>query len=84
MATGTTSEILLKLTRIETLLAGQQPQPLTLPQAAIYLNVSKQTLYRWTSQSEIVHYKPSGKNIYFLKGDLDNWLTRRRVAEVER
>ena len=78
------NEILEKLTRIETLLTAQQPQPLTLTEAAAYLHVSKQTLYRLTSHSEIVHFKPNGKKLYFQKADLDAWLTRNRVREAER
>ncbi|MCX6141993.1 MAG: helix-turn-helix domain-containing protein [Ignavibacteriales bacterium] len=77
-------EVLTKLTKIEELLGAQQPAPFTLAEAAVYLHCSRQTLYRLTSQSEIVHYKPNGKRLYFLKGDLDAWLTRNRVREVER
>ena len=77
-------EILEKLNRIETLLAGQQPAPMTLAEAAAYLHVSKQTLYRMTSQSQIPHYKPNGKKLYFTKHDLDQWILRNRVREVKR
>ena len=78
------TEILEKLKAIEILLTAQQPAPLTLAEASLYLHVSKQTLYRMTSQSEIGHFKPNGKKIYFLKSDLDQYLTRNRVREVER
>lgn len=85
MATGQ-SEILEKLVRIETLLGAQQPAPMTLAEAALYLHVSKQTLYRFTSQSQIPHFKPNGKRVFFLKADLDAWLTRNRgpPREVQR
>ena len=78
------NEILERLGRIESLLAGQQPAPMTLAEAATYLHVSKQTLYRMTSQSQIPHYKPNGKRLYFTKLDLDQWLLRNRVREIER
>ena len=74
------TEILEKLSKIESLLEGQQPQPLTLAEAAAYMHMSKQTLYGLTSRSEIQHFKPSGKKIYFLRADLDAWLTRNRVT----
>ena len=76
---GTQTEILDRLGRIENLLQAQQPQPLTLEDAAAYLHVSKQTLYRLTSASQIPHFKPNGKRVYFLRADLDAWLTRNRV-----
>ena len=84
IAMGQTTEILERLTKIETLLGAQQPAPMTLVEAAAYLHISKQTLYRMTSQSQIPHFKPNGKRVYFLKSDLDAWLTRNRVREVER
>ena len=76
---GKQGEILERLTRIENLLQQAQPQPMTLAEAAAYLHLSKQSVYRLTSRSEIAHYKPSGKKIYFLRSDLDQWLTQRRV-----
>lgn len=77
-------EVVDRLGRIEELLQTQQPAPMTVPEAAAYLHISRQTLYRLTSKSEVVHYKPNGKRLYFLKADLDAWLTRNRVREVDR
>ncbi len=80
-------EVLTRLDRIESLMQSQQPQPLTLAEAALYLHISKPTLYKMTSNSLIAHSKPNGKKCYFLKADLDAYLTRNRVAtreEVER
>ncbi len=80
-------EVLDKLNKIEAMLESQRPQPLTLAEAAIYLHISKPTLYKMTSQSLIAHSKPNGKKCYFLKADLDAYLTRNRVStreEVER
>lgn len=47
--------------------------PLTISQAADYLNLSITTLYRYTSQRRIPHHKP-GKNLYFYKAEMDQWL----------
>jgi excisionase family DNA binding protein len=84
MATGQTTQILERLTKIESLLGAQQPAPMTLAEAATYLHCSRQTLYKLTSRSQIPHFKPNGKRVYFLKADLDARLTRNRVREVER
>ena len=71
--------ILEKLTNIENILKGQAAKPLTLEEAAAYLDVSKSTLYKWTSSNKILHYKPNGKRIFFCKSELDAWLLRNPV-----
>ena len=78
--------ILEKLTNIENLLRGQTEKPLTLEEAARYLDLSTSTLYKMTSSNKICFYKPNGKRIYFAKSELDTWLLRNPVkteAEVE-
>jgi excisionase family DNA binding protein len=72
-----------QLDRIESLLAANQPRPLTLPEAAAYLNLGKSRLYKLTSTNVIPHYKPGGKKIFFLKSDLDAYLLRNRVASAD-
>lgn len=65
---------------------ASQEGPLTIVQAAAYLNISLSTLYRYTSQRLIPHHKP-GKVIYFYREELDDWLldhrklTRKQVEE---
>ena len=60
--------------------------PLSIEQAAAYLNISLSTLYRYTSQRLIPHHKP-GKVIYFYREELDAWLqgsrklTRKQIEE---
>jgi len=73
-----TTEILEKLDRIETLLTGQQPPPLSFEQAAQYLHIAKSSLYRLTSKSLIGHFK-TGKKLYFLREDLHRYLLAHRV-----
>ena len=78
--------ILEKLTNIENLLKGQTEKPLTLEEAARYLDLSTSTLYKMTSSNTICHYKPNGKRIYFSKPELDTWLLRNPVkttADIE-
>lgn len=55
------------------------PEILNLDQATEYLSLSKSTLYKFTSQREIPHFK-KGKKIYFRKKELDDWLTQLRIA----
>ena len=55
-------EILNKLTTIENLLKGQTEKPLTLNEAAQYLDISKSYLYKLTCSNKIPHYKPNGRH----------------------
>ena len=75
-----TQQLAADLKEIKESLREQEPRPLTLPEAAQYLSISRSRLYFLTSQSLISHFKPSGKKIYFLKRDLDAFLLRNRVA----
>ncbi len=69
--------ILNKLTVIESLLEeANQTKPLTLLEAAKFLNLSQSHLYKLTSERKIPHFKPSGNNIYFYKSELLQWLKR--------
>lgn len=59
--------------------------PLTIKEAAEYLNISTSTLYRYTCQRLIPHDKP-GKYVYFHKKELDSWLkthTKHTKQEIE-
>lgn len=75
-------QILSKLEAIETLLAAQRPKPMTVEEAAAYLNLSRSYLYKLTSLGLVPFYKPQGKLLYFEKRDLDSWLLRNRVRSA--
>ena len=45
--------------------------PLTVSDAAIYLGVSPQTVYLWVERKQIPHLRVMGRNIRFLKSDLE-------------
>src|SRR5688572_5903259 len=81
--------ILLDLKResLTSVLIPQNEQPLTLPEAATFLSISKQTLYRRTMLKEIPCLKrPGEKRIYFLKEDLLEYLKAGRMktkSEIE-
>ena len=45
--------------------------PLTVRAAAIYLGVSPQTVYLWVERKQIPHLRVMGRNIRFLRSDLE-------------
>ena len=45
--------------------------PLTVRDAAAYLGVSVQTVYLWVERKQIPHLRVMGRNIRFLKSDLE-------------
>ncbi len=48
-----------------------EERPLTVRQAAHYLGVSAQTVYLWVERKQIPHLRVMGRNIRFLKSDLE-------------
>ena len=60
-------------------------KPLTIDEAAAYLQLPKQTLYHLTSVREIPH-KKLGKRLVFLAAELDLWVESKRKktrSEIE-
>jgi excisionase family DNA binding protein len=47
--------------------------PLTVHDAAVYLGVSVQTVYLWVERKQIPHLRVMGRNIRFLKSDLESF-----------
>jgi len=45
--------------------------PLTVQQAAVFLGVSPQTVYLWVERKQIPHLRVMGRNIRFLKSELE-------------
>jgi excisionase family DNA binding protein len=45
--------------------------PMTVREAAKYLGVSPQTVYLWVERRQIPHLRVMGRNIRFLKSDLE-------------
>lgn len=45
--------------------------PLTVREASAYLGVSMQTVYLWVERKQIPHLRVMGRNIRFLKSDLE-------------
>jgi excisionase family DNA binding protein len=47
--------------------------PWTVPEAANFLGVSTQTVYLWVERKQIPHLRVMGRNIRFLKSDLETF-----------
>jgi len=45
--------------------------PIRVREAAIFLGVSPQTVYLWVERKQIPHLRVMGRNIRFLKSDLE-------------
>ena len=45
--------------------------PITVKEAAKFLGVSPQTVYLWVERKQIPHLRVMGRNIRFLKSDLE-------------
>ena len=56
--------------------------PLTVRDAAHFLGVSTQTVYLWVERKQIPHLRVMGRNIRFLKSDLEPFRARFK-QEVE-
>lgn len=78
-----TIEIQEQLNRIErnSLLAAKNV--FSLEEASLFLNMSKSFLYKMTYRHEIPFYRPNGKQIYFDRKELEDWMRRNRVATAE-
>lgn len=60
-----------------------QKEVLTLDEAAQYTGMKKSYLYKLTASRAIPHYKPNGKNCFFRRTELENWLTSNPIATEE-
>ena len=49
--------------------------PMTVRDAARFLGVSPQTVYLWVERKQIPHLRVMGRNIRFLKSDLEPFRT---------
>ena len=52
-------------------LSRQAEMPLRVREAAVFLGVSPQTVYLWVERKQIPHLRVMGRNIRFLKSELE-------------
>jgi excisionase family DNA binding protein len=71
-----------RLSNIEALLLSQKTV-LNFVEVAAYTGLSKSYLYKLTSTGGIPCYKPQGKQIYFSKHEIDQWLLQNRKATTD-
>lgn len=69
-----------KLERISLLGAKEV---LNFDDVVLLTGLSKSYLYKMTSANTIPHYKPNGKNIYFDKEEVMNWMKQNRIATID-
>lgn len=48
-------------------------RPWTVREAATFLGVSEQTVYLWVERKQIPHLRVMGRNIRFLRSELENF-----------
>ena len=60
----------MELVAEKTTAAPSYEQPIRVREAAAYLGVSPQTVYLWVERKQIPHFRVMGRNIRFLKSDL--------------
>ena len=75
--------IQIQLDRIERLTLLGAKKVLTFEDVALLTGLSRSYLYKLTSTNQIPHYKPSGKQLYFDRDEIEDWLKQNRVATVE-
>ena len=70
--------------RIETLenILNNSKEVLTLEEAALFMGISKSSLYKMTHKHDVPFYRPNGKLIYFEKAELLNWMRQNRCMSV--
>ena len=57
---------------------------LTLEEAALFMGISKSSLYKMTHLHELPFFRPNGKLIYFEKAELLKWMRQNRnMSEAE-
>jgi excisionase family DNA binding protein len=61
----------------------RQDLPLTVRDAASYLGVSPQTVYLWVERRQIPHLRVMGRNIRFLRSELEPFRAQFKQEVVE-
>lgn len=64
-------------------LENSQKEILNIREAADFVGLSVSRLYALTCHKKIPHYKLNGKGLRFKRSELEEWLTRDRVATNE-
>lgn len=77
------NELIQRINVLEDLLCVGK-EVLTLEESALFMSISRSTLYKMTHSSAIPFYRPNGKLIYFEKAELLKWMRQNRnMSEAE-
>jgi excisionase family DNA binding protein len=76
-------ELIERLDRMEKLLTGQQKAVLNMLEASELTGYSLSHMYKLTSTGGVPCYKPNGKEIFFNREELEQWLQGGRRATAE-
>ena len=71
-----------RITVLENVLCSGK-EVLTLEEAALFMGISRSTLYKMTHKNVIPFFRPNGKLIYFEKSELLAWMRKNRVSTNE-
>ncbi|MBD3289208.1 helix-turn-helix domain-containing protein [candidate division KSB1 bacterium] len=62
---------------------SENKEHMTPDEVADYLNIEKNTLYQHTRKKEIpFHKRPGGRNLIFVRAEIDAWLQKRGNLET--
>jgi excisionase family DNA binding protein len=60
-----------------------EKQILTTKEAAKFLSISRDQLYKLTGARKVPFYSPTGGKIYFLRSDLEEWILAARKQTIK-
>tara|TARA_R100000655_G_scaffold960_1_gene3873 strand:+ start:397 stop:636 length:240 start_codon:yes stop_codon:yes gene_type:complete len=60
----------------------QSKTVLNVDELSEYTGYSKDHIYRMISLKELPCYRPSGRKLFFLKNNIDSWLTGKVMAKT--
>lgn len=81
-----TQTILQKLAKIEKILARNTKPILTVDDLIDYSGYSRSYIYKLVHRKEIPFYKPGGKNLFFKREEINEWLLQNKSkseSEIE-
>lgn len=77
------TDIKVQLNRIEKLTLLSAKNVLCLNDVVLLTGLSKSHIYKMTHSRKITFYKPNGKQIYFDRSEIENWMKQNRVATTD-
>lgn len=76
------TNVLQRVEQLESIFIYQK-SVLNFEEAAKFLSLSKSYLYKLTHKGTVPHYKPNGKNIYFNRLELEQWLQTNKSLSTD-